>query len=317
LEGGNSATFSPANLTDGATVSATLISSENCPLNETVISNDITVSVGNGILASVQISATHTQICEGALVSFVADVVNQGNNPIYQWLVNDNPVGENEAVFMSTLLEDSDMVTCRMTSSETCVVDNVVTSNGVVMTVSNSLEPSLTISTDSFYICQNSPVVFSTLAVNSGDNATFKWYVNSEDISESNPFLNINTLEDGDVITCQMTSTITCATINPVLSNPLTIGVNPECVYTGIGDVYDYLDFEIFPNPTNEQFTILIPTDMKDCDMIVTDVSGRVIFQKWLQNERNVIQVEDMIPGVYFVRLTKDNRVGVQKLVVF
>lgn len=317
LAGDNSPTFSPTNLTDGATVSARLISSEACPLNSSVESNDITVSVGEGIMTNVQISATHTQVCSGEQVSFVADGINEGSTPIYQWLVNNNPVGENSNIFTSTLLEDGDMVTCRMTSSESCVVENVVTSNGILMAVSNSLAPSLTISSDSFYVCQNSPVTFSTLAVNPGDNAAYTWYVNGVSTGDTDSFLQINTLEDGDEVTCEMVSSIGCATVNPVLSNPLTIGVNPDCVYTGIGNVWEDIDFELFPNPTNGQFTIQIPTDLQNSEMTLTDLQGRVIARYILTLEQNVVNVEGLVQGIYFVRLVKDNQMGVRKLVVF
>lgn len=316
LVGENSATFSPTNLTDGATVTATLISSENCSLNNAVVSNDITVSVGNGIMASVQISSTETQICKGEMVSFVADPINEGTTPTYQWLLNDNPVGENSNTFTSTLLDDGDMVTCRMTSSESCVVENVVTSNGILMSVANSLEPSLLISTDSFYVCQNTPVIFSTLAVNAGDNVVFDWRVNGISTGDSDSFLHINTLEDGDEVTCQMTSSISCATVNPVLSNPLTIGVNPDCVFTSIGNVEEDIAFDVFPNPTNGQFMVQIPTDLSGSEMTMTDVQGRVITRVYLQEEYNSIVVHP-VPGIYFVRLVKDNQMGVRKLVVF
>lgn len=316
VAGDNSATFSPTNLTDGAVVSATLLSSAACPIDNTAVSNEITVSVGSGITASVQISATQTQICEGETVSFVADPINQGNAPIYEWFINNIAVGEDEATFTTTDLMNGDLVTCQMTSSETCVVENEVTSNGILLAVENSLEPSLTIATDSFFICQNSPVTFSTLAINAGDAVAFDWRINGESIGETESFLMINTLEDGDEVTCQMTSSIACPTVNPVLSNPLTIAVDPDCIYTNTKNWSADLDFELFPNPTEGQFTVEIPTELWGSELVVLDVAGRILVQKILQTERNTITAIDLTAGVYIVRVVKDNQVGLRKLIV-
>ncbi|MEZ5046274.1 MAG: hypothetical protein R2831_04710 [Chitinophagaceae bacterium] len=63
------------------------------------------------------ISASST-ICSGTLVNFTAIPNNGGSTPSYQWKLNGANVGSNSATYSSSSLNNNDIVTCVMTSSD-------------------------------------------------------------------------------------------------------------------------------------------------------------------------------------------------------
>lgn len=84
---------------------------------------------------SLSIAPSATTICSGTQVIFKATPVNGGATPSYQWQVNATNVGSDNAVFTTTGLADGDIVSCILTSSESCIT---LSQDQVVMTVNTS-----------------------------------------------------------------------------------------------------------------------------------------------------------------------------------
>jgi len=58
--------------------------------------------------------------------SFIANAVNAGVNPVYQWLLNGNPVGTNSNAYTNAALGNNDAVSCVLTPDFSgCVVTNL------------------------------------------------------------------------------------------------------------------------------------------------------------------------------------------------
>lgn len=76
----------------------------------------------NGVASSVSISASEVSVCEKSPVIFTAGPVNGGNNPSFQWKVNEVNTGTNQNTFTATNLKNGDWVSCVMTSSVSCTV---------------------------------------------------------------------------------------------------------------------------------------------------------------------------------------------------
>ena len=83
---------------------------------------------------SVTITVDANPVCEGTLVSFMANPVNGGSSPDYQWQVNGIDAGTNSPSF-SYIPLDNDEVTVILTSDATCATDNPATSLPVNMIV--------------------------------------------------------------------------------------------------------------------------------------------------------------------------------------
>ncbi|MEI7725370.1 MAG: FISUMP domain-containing protein [Bacteroidota bacterium] len=83
---------------------------------------------------SVSILATYNPIEAGSLTIFNATAINGGSDPVYQWKVNNIATGENSSYIM-LWPSNGDVVTCSLTSNQSCVSNNPAVSNAVVMVV--------------------------------------------------------------------------------------------------------------------------------------------------------------------------------------
>jgi alpha-tubulin suppressor-like RCC1 family protein len=93
-----------------------------------VLYNCITSCVPVAPLISISASPNDT-ICSGTLVTFTTSVQNEGPSPSYQWYKNGGLVGTNMNSYSSSLLNDSDVVYCVLTSNANCLAQPSATSN--------------------------------------------------------------------------------------------------------------------------------------------------------------------------------------------
>jgi hypothetical protein len=221
--GTNAATFSSSALSDGDVVNVALTSTATCVTNATAVGTPITMSVGTTTLPSVSISATATSICQGTLVTFTATPNNGGSSPSYQWKVNGINVGTSAASFASSTLADADIVSCELTSSNTCSGASAATSNSIVITVNANVTPTISITASNTSICPGSSVTFTATATNAGSAPLYQWKVNGNNAgTNSNTFI-ANNLSNNDIVTCQLTSNANCLNLTTVVSNAITI----------------------------------------------------------------------------------------------
>ncbi|TSA27894.1 MAG: hypothetical protein D4R67_05220 [Bacteroidetes bacterium] len=104
------------------------------------------VSVIQSDTVSIVIIASANPVCEGTQVTFTANPVNGGDLPSYQWKVNSNNVGTNSLSYTYTPA-NGDIITCLLTSSESCISNNPASSNPVSMTVNPIPDVSLSLCT--------------------------------------------------------------------------------------------------------------------------------------------------------------------------
>ena len=105
-----------------------------CVVNNTDTSNRIVIKSTPLATTSLSIVASATTICTGYTVQFTAASVNGGNAPSWQWQLNGNKVGTNDAQFTTGTLKDGDQVSCILTSSVACSLPTP-SSNTISMTV--------------------------------------------------------------------------------------------------------------------------------------------------------------------------------------
>ena len=105
-----------------------------CAAGSSDYSLPIGVSVNNPVGL---VTATKTSICPGEKVVFTASVLNGGTSPVYQWKKNGVNAGINSAVYADSLLAKNDSIWCNITSNSTCVAIPTVTSNKIIINVSN------------------------------------------------------------------------------------------------------------------------------------------------------------------------------------
>ncbi|OFX43086.1 MAG: hypothetical protein A2046_08720 [Bacteroidetes bacterium GWA2_30_7] len=221
--GTNSDTYTSTGLTDGDIVSCDMTSSLSCASNPNVSSNAIAITVNANVNPAISISSSATNICFGTSVTFNASVTD-GGTPTYQWLLNGTNVGTNSNSYTNGALNDGDVVACNMTSSLACASSSIVTSNSIVMTVGAIVTPAISISASSTSICSGNSVTFTATSVNGG-TPIYQWLLNGSNVgSNSDTYIN-NALANNDVVSCEMTSSLACATVSTVTSNSETITV--------------------------------------------------------------------------------------------
>lgn len=228
--GSNAATFVSSVLNNNDEVSVVMTSTATCAVPNTATSNSLTITVGSNATPTISISTTTTNVCAGANVNFTATSTNGGSNPAYQWKVNGVNVGTNAATFSSTTLTNGAVVSCVLTSNASCVTQTTATSNNVTITVSPVLTPALNISANNTTICAGTLVTFTAAPTNGGSSPVYQWKLNGNNVGTNATTYSSSTLNNGDLVTCEMTSSVSCPTVPNVTSNTLTISVNPTVV---------------------------------------------------------------------------------------
>ena len=215
-------TFTPAN---GDVVSCILSSNAPCPTGSPATSNTVFMTVNPALTVSVGITASENPVCSGSLVSFNAIPVNGGSAPVYQWQVNGINSGTNSSTF-SYQPSDNDLVSCILSSSYPCPTGNPATSNVISMSVTLAMPVSVSISASANPICEGSPVSFTATAVNGGISPAYQWKVNGVNAGTNSPgytYLPVN----NDLVSCILTSSLSCSTGSPAGSNLITVSVLP------------------------------------------------------------------------------------------
>ena len=196
------------------------------------LARTLAVTVNPILVPSVTISTNDaTTVCDGTSISFTATQTNGGTSPSYQWKVDGVNVGANSATYTYDNPVNSAVVTCEMTSNAACATPTMATSNEITVTVNPILVPSVTIAaSDDATVCDGTAIIFTATQTNGGTSPSYQWKVggvnvgiNSETYTYDNPVNNAK-------VTCEMGSNATCANPTMVISNEITVTVNPVLV---------------------------------------------------------------------------------------
>jgi Bacterial Ig-like domain (group 2) len=223
--GTNSNTYSNNTLANGDIVTVVMTSSLACASPTIATSTGITMTVSATVVPSVNISANPgNTICTGTNVTFTATPTN-GGTPSYQWKLNGNNVGTNSNTYSNNALANGDVVTVVMTSSLACASPTTATSNGITMTVTATVAPSVSIVANSGNtICTGTNVTFTATPTNGG-TPSYQWKLNGNNVGTNSNIYSNNALANGDVVTVVITSSLACASPNIATSNAITMVV--------------------------------------------------------------------------------------------
>ena len=83
------------------------------------------------------------------------------------------------------------------------------------------------------------------------------------------------------------------------------------CATTGIADIRNQAEVNVFQNPANNQINVQVNKEQIGKQLAVFDISGREIFTAKLNNASTSIDISEWSSGVYFLRLGNE----VKKLV--
>jgi Secretion system C-terminal sorting domain len=220
------ANYTATGLNNNDVITCSLISSAECASSAPVNSNSVTMMTAVSLIPTVAIAATNTSICSGASVTFTPTPTYGGSAPTYQWQKNGVDIpNATGATYMTSDIANGDKITAFMTSNLSCRSINSVNSNDITMAVTQSVTPTVAITTPNTTVCNGSSVTFSAAATNGGESPTYLWTRNGNNVSRDATYTTTD-LINGDVVKVDLTSSATCRTANTVSSNNIAMTVN-------------------------------------------------------------------------------------------
>jgi hypothetical protein len=174
--------------------------------------------------ASVNVSTASTSTCGGTTVNFTATPINGGTAPSYQWKLNGANVGSNSSNYTNSTLNNNDQVAVVMTSNIGCATSNPATSSAVTMSISPTLTPTISVTSNPVYPSQGLPATFTSSVTNAGASPGYQWYKSGSPISGAIlPVLVVPSPLASENYSVKLTSSYACATIPVVMSNYVSI----------------------------------------------------------------------------------------------
>ncbi len=227
ISGAVSSTYTSVNLSDGDVITCGMTSGAACANPTTAASNSITMTVNSPVVPTISISVSPVgAVCEGSVVTFTSSITNGGSSPTYQWKSNGSDVnGATSPGYSSSNLLDGEVITCELTSDAGCVSPSTVISNSITTSIATPVTPTVSISSNqSNVVCAGSSITFTTVSGNGGNSPTYLWKVNGTNADTGNTYTTTS-LSNGDVVTCEMTSSLSCVTSAIAISNSFVAGI--------------------------------------------------------------------------------------------
>ena len=99
-------------------------------------------------------------------------------------------------------------------------------SSVAIITVNPNVTTSLSIAANATTICEGTSVWFTATPTNPGSNPTYQWKKNGTAVGSNYNYYEDSQLANGDVITCELSSSVTCPNPALAVSNSVTMTVN-------------------------------------------------------------------------------------------
>ncbi len=230
ITGETNSTYTTTTAANGDMYSVVASSNATCSSASSATSNSVTITVNPIVTPSVSITANNATICPGTSVTFTAAPSN-GGTPVYKWKLGSTYIsGATNATYTTTTAANNDSYSVEMTGNAACTSSNAaVTSNAVVITITGSVLPSVSITMNTgTTICSGTNVVFTAVVGNGGTTPTYQWKNNNTAISgATNSTYSSNSLIDGDKISVDIVSNSSCASTPNASSTQTVINVSP------------------------------------------------------------------------------------------
>ena len=190
-------------------------------ITATGLTGNVDISGINVAAPLIQITPASASICKGSPVPLTA--VASGDPPLtYSWA---------PATGLSTRTGPNTTANPTITTTYTVTVKDgsgEAVSASVTVTVNPVLPVIVTIASSDAdnIIYAGTSITFTASPTNGGDTPSYQWKVNGLDVG-GNSSIYSYIPSNNDDLTCELTSSITCAAGNPATSNPVNMIVNP------------------------------------------------------------------------------------------
>ncbi|MFK7808732.1 MAG: gliding motility-associated C-terminal domain-containing protein [Saprospiraceae bacterium] len=221
--------YTSSDLSEGDVVECVILMDQDCEMYSH-ISNPILIAP---ILPlsdlTLEINTTQSGNCQGEETTFSTTITSESTYNViaYQWQINNSDVpGADQADFTTTALNNNDIVICNIQYSDACSNFNLASSNEITTSLEALLTPTASIIATTTSACQGQDLTFEIEGEHLGAQPTFQWLVNGSFVGTNSNTLTINNLEDGQQISCAITSSYLCLTTDQVVTNPVAVSIS-------------------------------------------------------------------------------------------
>jgi len=139
-----------------------------------------------------------------------------------------NIPGATGSTYTTNTLNNNDVINVVMTSSLSCVSGNPAFSNNVQFTVNTPVTPGVVISANpNTPVCQGTNITFTATPSNVINPPSYQWYINGNPVQgATSSTFSTTSLNNGDVVTVELTSNDACVTQSTVTSNAITAQID-------------------------------------------------------------------------------------------
>lgn len=254
-------------------ISCKVTNTTDCSTIPTALSNKLTFGLRPNITPTLNITSSALgAVCSGSSVTFTSTSNVDAVNASYQWLINGNNSGTDSPTFTTTMLNDGDLVTCKLTAStNACAIPPTALSNEITAHILPNEVPSVTVNASATNIYANDPVTFTATVTNITANPLYQWQINGINAGTNSPVFTTDRLKNNDEVTCTITSASSCVApststpVNIVVIPPPTVSINNTFTPNGDGvnDTWNIPGLDSYPN----------------CLVSIFDRSGSMVYQ--------------------------------------
>lgn len=155
-------------------------------------------------------------------------------------------------------------------------------------------------------ISSGTAVTFNTIINNGGSSPAYQWFKNGIQVG-TNLSSYTDVINNGDTVSCQLTSDADCLLGNIKSSNVLTFTILSKTVFTLQESLF------VYPNPTTDVFSIKANVAINELE--VYDANGRLMSRLFPEKNQAVVDVSQFMEGMYILKIHSGAESCIRKLI--
>ena len=228
ISGATSSTYSTTTAANNDSYTVEMTSNAICATPVPAVSTPIVITVTPVTVPTISLTANSTTICSGESITLTASQTG-GGTPSYKWKLGSSYItGATNSTYTTTTALNGDSYSVEMSSTASCATPGTVTSSGGIITVKPTLIPAVSITSSAATICAGSSITFTAVPTNGGTAPAYQWKKAGVNISGETSSTYITTSAvDAESYTVELTSNALCASPAKVISNAVSVEVDP------------------------------------------------------------------------------------------